>query len=328
VKGLLVSTIVAAVVLADTAFAAEAGGPASVAGIGAGGALPPEVVLKIGDWQVTGAEITAEGTLLPAAAIARLHSDSNAARAFAFDWYSDALFARAAEKEGLFDRVPGLKGFSETIARDAIARVYARDLLETRFKPSETEIQQLYAMHKAEVCTAPARYRVARAGVLLGRKATPQEIESATKRMEEIERRLVAGEEFASVAGELSDLDPKTAMGEWISEEDVGQSGDPDGITSLKVGERSKAIESHTGRTIYSMLEREEARTLTLPECRARLEQSLTAQFQRDIVMERVDKLGKEFDGAMNIDAFVAALRAVPAKPIPAPPMGAGPDSR
>lgn len=287
---------------------------AAVAEDTADGARRARPVVEVGDRTFTSAQLTREFGFLPPPQLDQLHRDDNAARIFAVKWYSNLLFAADAARNGLYGRRPGLKAAAQAVSRQFLSLEYQEDLKEREYAVEEKELRQLYDLDKDKICKAPAAYHLASAGVLIGRNATEAERTAAVGRMNEIVRRLEAGESFSTVAEDLSDLVGKKPGGDlgWMTDEEIGGAAGAEAITGLAAGERTDVIESPQGRAIYEMIERREPQVLSFERCRYALEAALQKRFARDIKHRRVDELAEELGASMNIDEFIAAIRAVP----------------
>jgi len=281
---------------------------------GVGAARPGKQVVEVGDFTATIPALTAEFAYLPPGVLRRFHDDDSAARSFAIDYYGALLFAHDARDHGLYDRNPGLQAALAAQQRKMVSIAYLRDLARTDYEPTREEIEQYYALHGERLCRKPARYRLARLGVVIGKNAGEAERTAAQQRLAAIEKRLDAGDPFAEVAEQASDLQGRGPGGEvgWLTEEDLRMAAGREAITGLAKGARTPAIETPRGREIYLMLDREEARLLSADECKPALEQALVQEFNRDIRFRRMDEIAIALGASMNIDAVVEALRAVP----------------
>jgi hypothetical protein len=273
---------------------------------------PASPVVKVGDLQVTARELTAEFAYLPPPVLYRLKTDDNSARIFAVDWYARALLVKAAEADGYLAKHPGLVATAASRERELIAKQYLRDTIAEEYKPTDAELEQYRSLHP-ELCQVPGRYRVARVGVIIGRSASPQEIELANQRFAEIEKRLAAGEDFGKVADEKSDYVAKGPGGDmgWVPEDKIRESQHGEAILQLAVGQSTPSLDTGQGKVVYKLLEKEETRQLPLAECRPKLEQAMNAQYRKDLYLQRIDQLAARFGASMNLDAFIAAVRAV-----------------
>src|SRR5690606_29376502 len=198
-----------------------------------------------------------------------------------------------------------------------IADVYVAEI-EKDFAPTDQEIEQYYKMH-TERCAVPTRYRLARVGVVLGRHASPKQEEAARERIEAIAARLAAGEDFAKVVAETNDMPEKLPGGElgWVNEADLVEEFGAPRFADLAVGATTEILRTPRGLEIFKLLDKENARTLSLEECRPKLTETIRKEFSESVRMRKADELVERFGASMNMDLFIAAARA--AKPLPTP---------
>lgn len=274
-------------------------------------------VARIGGRSFTARQITAEFSFMPPALVQHAKRSDNAARLVALGWYTEVLASKEAEAGNLLRDKPGLEAAAEAAKRKVIA-TYAIDAhVNSEYKPEDQELRQLVAMNDA-ICNEPPRYRIAEIGILSGRRATPEEAAAAAKRLDQIRRRLEQGEPFDRVAAESSDLETKQPGGEvgWLTQEELVALPNGADVEKLAAGERTDAIKLPTGGfVIVKMLERADARRLSLEECRPRLEKLLNREFRERVSRQWFDELAARYNASMNIDAFVAAVRAVELAP-------------
>lgn len=272
-----------------------------------------EPVIRIGDWTMTAPEITAEFQYSSPALIHQVRRDDNAVRLLAVEWYSNALIARAAKDDKLLDAMPGLENAASSLRNKMIATRVTPRYVKEKFAPDERELKQFVDLNE-QLCMAPGRYRVARIGVIVGKKASEPEVEGAKARIEDVKKRLAAGESFATLADERSDLTSKAPGGEvgWLTEEEVRRTEGKEAITTLKKDQVSDILQTSEGFVIYKLLDREEPRKLTFEECRPTAEKIMNERYRAQIVRDWIDELAKRYDASLNVDAFAAAVRAVP----------------
>ncbi|HZR83332.1 MAG TPA: peptidylprolyl isomerase [Candidatus Binatia bacterium] len=282
-----------------------------------------EPVLKIGDRVVTRAELQAQLEYEPAPILDRMRDDENFGRIFAVRWYETELFAKAAADDGVLAKKPGLAGAAQNLGRNLIADEYVKYVLEEEFKPSETEIKTYYTMNAKERCTQPARYHLARLGVQIAKNASEAETSGANARLAKMQERLKT-EPFATVADEMSDLPAKGAGGDvgWIADDELGKEEGVGVIRALAVGKTSDPIRTLRGLEIFKMVEKQEAKTLTLDECRPKIVSQINAEYRRSSTRRRTDELAKRYSASLNLDAFLAAARSAKGQDVPASPAG------
>lgn len=271
-----------------------------------------DVVVRIGDFTMTGPQLTAEFSYSPPALLHQIRRSDNAARLLAIEWYSNALIAKAAADDKIFAQMPGLDAAASTLRNKMIAARVLPRYVKEKFATDERELRQFMDMNE-QLCMAPTRYRIARIGVVVGKKASEPEAAGAKARIEDVKKRLAAGESFATLADEKSDLTAKGPGGEvgWLAGEELERTQGKETITELKKDQVSDILPTPEGFVIYKLLEREEARKLSFEECRTTLDKVMNERFRAQIAREWVDELAKRYDASMNVDAFAAAVRAV-----------------
>lgn len=238
--------------------------------------------------------------------------DENAARTLAVNWYQAELIAKAAADDGLIAETPGLQGAARNLGRRLIVRKYVDRLMAKEQAPDKAELESYYAMHK-EACSAPMRVRIAQVGVVIPRHASAVESEAANKRLDAMRARIAAGESFATVADEDSDIPGRKPGGEmgWFTVKELGQQAGAGTIASTPAGALTEPIRTEIGLQVYKVLEKEESRTKTLEECRGELATIIDGEYRKSAVRRRIDDLARRYNASMNIDAFVAVARKV-----------------
>jgi parvulin-like peptidyl-prolyl isomerase len=272
-----------------------------------------DVVVRVGDWTMTAPEITAEFSFSPPALINQVKRNDNSARLLAVEWYSNALIAKAAADDKLLDKAPGLKDAADALRRKMIAMRVLPQYVNDKYAPDERELRQFVELNES-ICQAPVRYHVARLGVIVGKKASEVETQAAKSRIDDIKKKLGAGESFATLADERSDLPAKGDGGEvgWLSSQEVDRTDGKEQLVSLKKGEVSDVVKTPDGWAIFKLLDREEAHQLTFEQCRPVAEKLMNERYRAQIARDWVDELAKRYDASINMDAFAAAVRAVP----------------
>lgn len=287
----------------------------AVAGLAAGEGAPAsspgrDVVIRLGDRTLTRTELQAALAYESPGVLKRIHEDRNAMNFFALEWFRRMVFDRAAREDGLLDRSPGLAEAAAERARRLVAERYVEEL-EKDYEPTDDEIDLLYKMH-GERCDRPTRYRLARIGVVVALHASPDEESAARARIDRIAERLAAGEDFAALFAEASDMkgkDPGGGLG-WVTESEIEGEPGAEVFRSLEVGHTSSVVRTPRGFEIFKLLEKEDAHRLSRAECAPVLRAALQKRYRSSIAAQKADELVERFGASMNLDAFVAAARA------------------
>jgi hypothetical protein len=303
--------------LVAAAAVAAAGGTRAMAASG-------DAVLKVGDRTTTAAQLEAELAYEQAPILDRIRSDDNFARTYAVRWYEAELFAKAAADDGVAAKIPGLTGAARNLGRNLVADEYVTYVLKEEYAPTDTEIKTYYTMNK-ERCIEPARYHLARLGVQVAKNASEEEAAGAQKRLRRMQERLAKGESFAAVADEMSDLPAKGAGGDvgWIGDDELGKEEGITAIRGVAVGERTEAIRTRRGLEIFTVLEKQDAKELTMEQCKPKLVATINTEYRKAAARRRTDELARRYNASLNLDAFLAAARRV--QGTPPPPGSAGP---
>ncbi len=315
--GLVVALAAALLAGAASARADEAAQTGSQApNTAAPGSLPASAVLRVGDRTLTVDELAAELAWEPGPLVERMREDRNFGSLFAVRWYESELFARAAADDGLLAKKPGLAGAAGNLSRNLIADQYVDAMLADELKPSDAEVSSYYSMNK-EKCRMPVRYRLARVGVQIAKNASEEEKAAAQKRLEAIQAKLLAGESFAAVADQFSDLPSKNPGGEldWIEDADLGKEEGVEVLRVLSVGGRTEPIKTRRGMEIFTLIEKEDGRPQTLEECRGKLVEQINQEYRRVATRKRVDDLARRYGASMNLDAFLDAAKKATVAP-------------
>lgn len=244
--------------------------------------------------------------------IAQVRYDDNAARTLAVDWYRAQLFARGARDDGYFEANPEKVALANKTRDQFLAADYLTWLMGTKYKPADMELKQLYKLQPG-LCASSGRVRLARAGVLWGKHASPEEIAAGEARFAKIQERLAAGEDFAVVADDASDFRTVGTGGDsgWVDIQTLQGNEMGEEVLALAPGERSNVISLPQSRGLIEMLDVEGAGTLLFEDCRPRLAEALSQRFRADVRRRRIDELAAKYKASMNLDAFIAVVRSI-----------------
>jgi PPIC-type PPIASE domain len=289
------------------------GEPSPVPDASAGTEAP---IMRVGKRAFDRKQLIDELSFLPPATLQRLRRDDNYARIFAVQRFHTAMFAAAAEEDGFLARTPGLKGAAAANSADVVSRFYIKNTVLSTLRPSESELDQFYKLNRS-LCVDPPRYRLAKIVILLSPRATDKEGEGAKERLDAAEARLKKGDDFATVADETSDVPTRAGGGDlgWFSEKELEQQPVAADVKPLGAGGVSKPIRTPRGHEIVKVLDKQERKEKSFADCRPLLLDKFIEQYAKNAVQRRADELVKQMNASLNLDAFIAAARAVPAQP-------------
>jgi peptidyl-prolyl cis-trans isomerase SurA len=155
---------------------------------------------------------------------------------------SEQAFNRQLEAEGLtLDSLKKL--YREQIHnRMLVERVIAREIDRSTVDVSEDELKRAYEEKKSGLSERPAVVHLAT--IFVGLESSAPAREKAKALIDEIHRRVLAGEDFASLARELSE-DPSAEAGGnlgMLKLSDLGNRAFADAASKLAVGEVSEPV--------------------------------------------------------------------------------------
>jgi peptidyl-prolyl cis-trans isomerase C len=184
---------------------------------------------------------------------------------------------QAGGREGL-DTVLGGLGATYAQLRTSVAESeLVKEFVLTQIEPQVTvtplEISAYYDQNP-EMFTRPDMVRARHILVRITRTATETEKDTARARASAAHRRVVAGEDFASVATEVSE-GPNASnggdLGFFARDSMVPALANP--AFGLNIGEISAVIETQFGFHVLKILEKRAASKMTLAEVRSEVEQ-------------------------------------------------------
>jgi len=202
-------------------------------------------------------------------------------------------FATGAQYSGALAKT----GLDEAKVRGEIERGLAiRNLVTTaigsRISVSERELKEYYTRH-IDTFTDPPQVRISHILAKFDEAAAPEAKESARLRLQGARKRLTEGEDFARVAGEISDCDSKAKGGDlgWFSAGQLAPVMEKT-VDGLKIDELSGVVEDRFGYHLVKVVERRPAKV-----------------HPYDAVADRVKRLARQEKGLKDLQPFVKKLR-------------------
>jgi len=171
----------------------------------------------------------------------------------------EEAFLRQLAREGF--TVEGLKQLyrRQIKNRMLVERVLQAEMARERRQVSEEELRQYYDSHKDELPQRPAVVHLRTIFVSLSSSAGATS--TARAKIDDIHRRLLAGESFPDLARSLSE-DPSAASGGdlgWLRISDLGEPAFAAAAADLEVGEISEPVLTNYGYHIIQLTERNPA---------------------------------------------------------------------
>lgn len=210
--------------------------------------------------------------------------------------------------EKLKANYPGDDEFKKILARsnmseaDIKARIkdelVLQRFIDTRFVQevtvSDKEMKEFYEQHQA-MFKEPEQIRASHILIKVDANATDEEKAKAKKRLVEIEERLKKGEDFSTVARELSQC-PSNANGGDLGYFRRGQMVKPfeDAAFSLKPGQVSSMVETKFGYHLINVVDKKTERIVDLDEVKDDLRAFLKQQKVRENIGLHVEELKKD----------------------------------
>ncbi|HEY4088970.1 MAG TPA: peptidylprolyl isomerase [Bryobacteraceae bacterium] len=274
---------------------------------------PDTVVLTIGDRHITAAEYEQiVKTVVPAQV--QPIALGPAKRAYAQRIVELLLLAAEAEKQHL-DEQPAAKDQIELQQRTALS-VHEFQKIQSDIPVTDEQVQAFYDANHSLYETIHARHILVRVKGSPGaqKPGTTELTENdALEKAKAIRQRLVAGEDFAKVAGEESD-DPSGSKGGDLGELGHGRTVPQfeAAAFALKPGEISEPVRSPFG---YHIIQVQSHTVKPLTEVREEIVTRLRAAAAPGIVKEMEEKAGYHLD-----EKFFGPDPAAPKPPAPAPP--------
>jgi parvulin-like peptidyl-prolyl isomerase len=183
------------------------------------------------------------------------------------DIADDAAFKRALEAEGMTE-----EDLFKEIERGTLIGAVQREDVANKISVTEEEVRTYYENNKREF-TTPAEVTVRE--ILIALPTSDKGInvaqdDDARAKAEDIRKRLLAGEPFPRLAGELSDSGSK-ANGGLIGPLKLG---DLEGrlqkvLSPIQVGQVTEVVQTSRGYQIFRMETRSEEKTRELEDARA-----------------------------------------------------------
>jgi parvulin-like peptidyl-prolyl isomerase len=215
-----------------------------------------------------------------------------------------------ARKEG-FDRKPEIKEQLSYVYDNFISQEYLVKVVTAGVVVPEADLKKYYQEHEKDFLL-PEQIKVRH--ILIGslKEATPDEREKARARAEAVLQRLNKGEDFARLAGEVSEDQISAPKGGELAPITLGKTNSEEfekAAFALKKGETSGVVMTSYGFHIIRLDERQEKRMAPFAEARDFISSKLKAELEQkkaqEFVEQAVKDAGMEVYGEKAVDAQV-----------------------
>ena len=249
---------------------------------------PDKVVLTVGDEKLTAGEFDQLVDALPEQVRAAARGPNK--RQFAEQLVRIKVMSQEAHKRKL-DQNPTVQRQIELQKENLLANVLFQDMV-TNVKVDDATAQQYYEQHKSEYETVHARHILVRTkGSQLALPSGKKELtdEEALAKAQEIRKKLLAGEDFATLAKTESDDVQSGAKGGDLGTFKHGQMVQEfdQAVFSSPVGQISEPVKTKFG---YHLIKVEQHETKSFQELKPELEKKMGP----DLARNEVDKLEKQ----------------------------------
>ncbi len=278
---------------------------------------PAKVVLTIGDQKITAAQYDELVNSLPAQYQSMARGPGK--RQFAEQLVQVKLLAEEAEKTKVADE-PKVRDEVAFQRENLLAGAMFQHLQEN-VKVSDADVQKYYDQHKSEFEVLKARH------ILIRVKGAPMQAipgkpeltdDEAKAKAEEIRKRLLAGEDFATVAKAESDDKGSGANGGDLGDFHKGMMVPQfeQAAFAAKIGEVTEPVKTPFG---YHLIKVESHTTRPLAEVKPEIEKKLRPELAR----QEIDSMRKTATVQLDDSFFGPVPRPAPSlAPPAAPPPG------
>ena len=275
---------------------------------------PDKVVLTVGDEKITAAEFDLLIDSLPPQAQAQFR---NQKRTFADSLVRLKVLYQEAHKQKM-DENPKIQRQVELQKENIVASALMQEMIANA-QVDDATARQYFDQHKSDYETAHARH------ILIRIKGSPLPVqpgkkdltdEEALAKVQELRKRLLAGEDFAALAKAESDDVRSGANGGDLGPEKHNQTVPPfdQAIFSLPIGQISEPVKTQFG---YHIIKVEQREVKTFDEVKPEIEKRLRPELARSAV-ENLEKkttvvLDESFFGPPPASPTAASSPAAPA---------------
>ena len=250
---------------------------------------------QVGDFILREADLDRILSSQPTAVQKRFQDDPQQRAGLVREILMKKVIVSKAKKEG-FDRKPEIKEQLSYVFDNFISQEYLVKVVTAGVTVPEDDLKKYYREHEKDFLL-PEQIRVRHILIASLKDAAPEEREKARTRAEAVLQRLNRGEDFAKLAGEVSEDQNSATKGGELAPITLGKTNSEEfeqAAFALKTGQTSGIVATSYGFHIIKMEERQEKRTAPFGEARDFIYNKLKTELEQKKAQEFVELAAKD----------------------------------
>lgn len=268
-----------------------------------------DVIARVGEMEVKVQEIRPVLEGLEARERAAIEKDPALLNQLVRTLMVQRLVLKEAQTKN-WEKQPEVAAKLERLRATTIAESYLKSVSGVDYQPSEDELKRAYEAVKGSL-QAPKQIQLAQVFIAVGKDADQAAKDKAKAEIDSVQKQVkAAGSDFAAIARAHSEESASAARGGeigWLAEGQI-QPEIRKKVEALKTGAVTDSILMDDGWHIVKVLDRKDARTLSLDEVKSQLTERLRAEHQRAQSQAYVARLVAENPVVINEIALSKAL--------------------
>ena len=261
---------------------------------GAASAADPEILARVGNKNITKADIEALISFYPANQQAIIRMDPKNEEALLNNYVTILVVAETARRQG-FDKEKNMRKQIQILSDEHLAKGYVQKNVLSKVKVTDKDVEEYYKNHPKEFEkpeTVKARH------ILIGFKGdmTEDQKKELRKKAEDVLKKAKGGDDFAQLASEYSD-DPgsKTKGGElgYFPKGNMVPEFE-NAAFNLKPGEISNVIETPYGYHIIKVEDKKAAEMPAFDSIKEQVRVKATQDAEQKKINEFIEKAKKD----------------------------------
>ena len=211
------------------------------------------------------------------------------------------LLYQESRKEGIEVDEAALERQLKALQKQYIRKAAVQQFIEKKFAVTEEEMRTYYESDP-NIARQPAQVQASHILIKFDPAADESQKEEARGKIEEIQEKLKAGEDFASLATEFSEC-PSSAKGGDLGYFTRGRMVKPfeDAAFALEPGETSDVVETRFGYHLIKAVDKKPESSIAYEEVKEEIKQRLGMQKTQKQMRQYVEKLKEE----ANVETFL-----------------------